>query len=144
MTWTWSRWLFGIGISLVVSRALLALLPRVDPCVSVTATIGLLIESTLLALLVLGFATQLAGDQRVMRAEQERIASDLHDGLGPTLASQALSIDTVELLLSRDPAAAAALLREVRAQTHSATSGPDSVGTSTLSPTRGVVSPGSR
>lgn len=82
MTWTWSKWLFGAGISLVVCRALIELLSRLDPCIHVGTAIGLLIESTLLALLVLGFATQLAGDQRVMRAERERIASDLHDGLG--------------------------------------------------------------
>jgi two-component system sensor histidine kinase DevS len=82
MTWIWTKWLFATGISLVVCRALIELLARVDPCMRLDTAIGLLIESTLLALLVLGFGTQLAGEQRVMRAERERIASDLHDGLG--------------------------------------------------------------
>jgi signal transduction histidine kinase len=52
--------------------------------------------------------------------ERRRLRRDLHDGLGPMHASQALSIDTAELLMGRDPAEAAALLREVKAQTQSA------------------------
>ncbi len=52
--------------------------------------------------------------------ERRRLRRDLHDGLGPTLASQALTIDTVELLLARDPAAASALLHEVKAQSQAA------------------------
>ena len=73
-------------------------------------------------------AVQLTNDLRRSREqlvsareeERRRLRRDLHDGLGPALASQALTVDTVELLLSRDPAAAAALLREVKAQSQAA------------------------
>jgi signal transduction histidine kinase len=41
---------------------------------------------------------------------------NLHDGLGPALASQAYTIDTAARLLSRDPAAATALLQELKRQ----------------------------
>ncbi len=55
--------------------------------------------------------------------ERRRLRRDLHDGLGPALASQALTLDTACLLLERtpsDPEAATALLREVKAQSQAA------------------------
>ena len=53
--------------------------------------------------------------------ERRRLRRDLHDGLGPALASQALTADTAALLLDNDdPRAAAALLREVKAQAQAA------------------------
>lgn len=127
MTWTWSKWLFGAGISLAVCRALIELVERTDPCVEVGTATGLLIESTLLALLVLGFATQLAGDQRVMRAERERIASDLHDGLGFHLTT-ALSLAGEARKANSEPWLIVELaLLELHSVIHFAHSGGDSV-----------------
>ncbi len=54
--------------------------------------------------------------------ERRRLRRDLHDGLGPTLASQALTIDAARVLLERDPTSAAALLRDARAQSRAAVS----------------------
>ncbi len=51
--------------------------------------------------------------------ERRRLRRDLHDGLGPTLASQALTLDTARLLLERaypDPVAAATLLKVLKTQ----------------------------
>jgi signal transduction histidine kinase len=48
--------------------------------------------------------------------ERRRLRRELHDGLGPALASQALTADAACLLLERDPAAAALLLGEVKRQ----------------------------
>lgn len=75
-------------------------------------------------------AVQLTHDLQRARArlvtgreeERRRLRRDLHDGLGPTLASQALTIDTALLLLERDPQSAAALLHEAKAQSQSAVS----------------------
>ena len=52
--------------------------------------------------------------------ERRRLRRDLHDGLGPTLASQALTIDAARILIDRDPSSAAALLREAKAQSQAA------------------------
>jgi signal transduction histidine kinase len=52
--------------------------------------------------------------------ERRRIRRDLHDGLGPTLASLTLQIDATRNLLSNDPAAADALLANLKAQSQSA------------------------
>jgi two-component system NarL family sensor kinase len=46
--------------------------------------------------------------------ERRRIRRDLHDGLGPTLASIKLQLSVVQRLLEPDPARAADLLEEVR------------------------------
>ena len=54
--------------------------------------------------------------------ERRRLRRDLHDGLGPSLASQALTIDAASLLIERDPRAAFELLREAKAQSRAAVS----------------------
>jgi signal transduction histidine kinase len=48
--------------------------------------------------------------------ERRRIRRDLHDGLGPQLASQMLTLDAVLKLLERDPDAAARLLHNLKSQ----------------------------
>jgi signal transduction histidine kinase len=48
--------------------------------------------------------------------ERRRIRRDLHDGLGPTLASQTFALDSAIDLLDNDPLAAAELLRKIKAQ----------------------------
>ena len=45
--------------------------------------------------------------------ERRRLRRDLHDGLGPQLASQTLTLDTARKLMPTDPAAADALLDEL-------------------------------
>src|SRR5205814_1987574 len=49
--------------------------------------------------------------------ERRRLRRDLHDGLGPALASFPLKLDAAGNLLARDPAAADALLAGLKAQT---------------------------
>jgi two-component system NarL family sensor kinase len=46
--------------------------------------------------------------------ERRRIRRDLHDGLGPSLASMKLQLAAVDRMLDADPGRAASLLREVR------------------------------
>ncbi len=67
-------------------------------------------------------ALQRARERLVITREEERhrLRRDLHDGLGPALASQALTVDTAALLLDRDPQAAATLMREVKLQSQAA------------------------
>jgi signal transduction histidine kinase len=48
--------------------------------------------------------------------ERRRIRRDLHDGLGPTLASQTLALDTAIDLLDSNPSAAVELLRNIKTQ----------------------------
>jgi len=62
---------------------------------------------------------QCSREQLVTAREEERrrLQRDLHDGLGPGLASLTLKLDTARNLLAHDPAAASALLRELKAQT---------------------------
>jgi two-component system NarL family sensor kinase len=48
--------------------------------------------------------------------ERRRLRRDLHDGLGPLLSGVALTADAAGNLLVRDPAAAAGLLADLRAQ----------------------------
>jgi signal transduction histidine kinase len=55
--------------------------------------------------------------------ERRRLRRDLHDGLGPQLASVTLKLDTARNLLDRDPAAARALLTELKTQTQTAIAG---------------------
>ncbi|MBP7964608.1 MAG: hypothetical protein KBG20_19210 [Caldilineaceae bacterium] len=63
--------------------------------------------------------------QRLITAREEerrRLRRDLHDGLGPHLASQTLTLDAVERLLGRDPATATQLLQNLKAQSQEAMS----------------------
>ncbi|WP_067824424.1 sensor histidine kinase [Actinomadura kijaniata] len=68
-------------------------------------------------------ATRLAADvqrsrERILRTREEerrRLRRDLHDGLGPTLASLAMAVDTARLKLRSDPEAVDALLENLRA-----------------------------
>jgi signal transduction histidine kinase len=52
--------------------------------------------------------------------ERRRLRRDLHDGLGPQLASVTLKLDAARNLLDRDPAAAGTLLTELKTQTQTA------------------------
>lgn len=61
--------------------------------------------------------------QRLVSAREEerrRIRRDLHDGLGPQLASQTLTLDAIEKLLDRDPATAKTLLQDLKSQAQEA------------------------
>jgi len=46
--------------------------------------------------------------------ERRRLRRDLHDGLGPTLASLVQLLDTARMLVARDPEAAVALLDDLK------------------------------
>jgi signal transduction histidine kinase len=48
--------------------------------------------------------------------ERRRLRRDLHDGLGPTLASLSQRLDTTRILVARDPDAAIVLLDDLKAQ----------------------------
>jgi signal transduction histidine kinase len=48
--------------------------------------------------------------------ERRRLRRDLHDGIGPTLASLAQRIDTASYLVAEDPEHTTALLQEVKGQ----------------------------
>ncbi|MBK9714851.1 MAG: GAF domain-containing sensor histidine kinase [Kouleothrix sp.] len=48
--------------------------------------------------------------------ERRRLRRDLHDGVGPTLASLSQRLDTVGRLVPRDPDAAVAMLADLKAQ----------------------------
>jgi signal transduction histidine kinase len=52
--------------------------------------------------------------------ERRRLRRDLHDGLGPQLASQALTIDAARSLMHRDPQAADRLLVDLKQQSQAA------------------------
>ncbi len=61
--------------------------------------------------------------ERLVEAREEerrRLRRDLHDGLGPQLSSQALTIDAVRKLMRRDPDAAEELLLELKADAQNA------------------------
>ena len=57
-----------------------------------------------------------------MHIERRRLRRDLHDGLGPTLASITLKLDVTRNLLTRDLPAADALLIDLKKQTQAAVS----------------------
>lgn len=52
--------------------------------------------------------------------ERRRLRRELHDGLGPQLASQTLTIDAIARQMERDPARAAALLQDLKHQSQDA------------------------
>ena len=60
-------------------------------------------------------ALQRSRERLVTTREEERlrIQRDLHDGLGPMLASQKLKLEAVRVLLERDPESAETMLNEV-------------------------------
>ena len=66
-------------------------------------------------------ALQRSREKLVLTREEERrrLRRDLHDGLGPSLASQTFALDTALDLLETDPAAAADLLRGLKTQNQS-------------------------
>ncbi|MEJ2753569.1 MAG: histidine kinase, partial [Chloroflexota bacterium] len=63
-------------------------------------------------------ALQQSREKMVLAREEERrrIRRDLHDELGPTLASQTFALDTALELLETDPNAAARLLQTLKSQ----------------------------
>jgi signal transduction histidine kinase len=75
------------------------------------------------------YAVRLTADlqrarERLVTAREEerrRLRRDLHDGLGPALASVTLMADAARNLLAYDPAAADALLRDLKEQAQAAT-----------------------
>ena len=61
--------------------------------------------------------------ERLVEAREEerrRLRRDLHDGLGPQLSSQALTVDAVRALMRRDPDAAEKLLLDLKADSQNA------------------------
>jgi signal transduction histidine kinase len=52
--------------------------------------------------------------------ERRRVRRDLHDGLGPMLGGLTLKLDVADDLVGRDPGAAHALLRDLKAQVQTA------------------------
>jgi signal transduction histidine kinase len=67
-------------------------------------------------------ALQQSRQQLVTAREEERrrLRGDLHDGLGPQLASQTLTLNAIGKLLDRDPAKARELLAHLQAQSQAA------------------------
>ena len=70
----------------------------------------------------LNTALQQSRQQLVTAREEERrrLRRDLHDGLGPQLASQTLTIDAISKMLDRNPVEAMALLQQLKVQSQSA------------------------
>jgi signal transduction histidine kinase len=61
--------------------------------------------------------------QRIVAAREEerrRLRRDLHDGLGPQLASQSLGLDAVDRLIEREPDKARSLIRALKRQAQEA------------------------
>lgn len=61
--------------------------------------------------------------ERLVEAREEerrRLRRDLHDGLGPQLSSQSLTVDAVRKLMRRDPDAAEELLLDLKADAQAA------------------------
>ncbi len=77
---------------------------------------------------VAAYAVRLTEDlqrarERLVSAREEerrRLRRDLHDGLGPQLSGQALTIDAIRSLIGCDPDAAGELLADLKAQTRAA------------------------
>jgi signal transduction histidine kinase len=67
-------------------------------------------------------ALQQSRQQLVTAREEERrrLRRDLHDGLGPQLASQTLTLNAIGKLLEREPAKARELLDHLKVQSHTA------------------------
>lgn len=73
---------------------------------------------------VMAYAVRLTSDlrrsrERLVSAREEerlRLRRDLHDGMGPTLASLAQRLDVIGALVPRDPGAALEQISEVKAQ----------------------------
>lgn len=51
--------------------------------------------------------------------ERRRLRRDLHDGLGPTIASMMLKLDTVQNVMPRDPQRAGTMINDLRMQSQS-------------------------
>lgn len=66
----------------------------------------------------LTYELQQSRERLVVAREEERrrLRRDLHDGIGPTLASLAQRIDTASYLVAEDPEGTTALLQEVKGQ----------------------------
>ena len=66
----------------------------------------------------LASSLQHAREKLVLAREEERrrLRRDLHDGLGPSLASQTFALDSALEMMGNDPQAAAGLLRNLKAQ----------------------------
>lgn len=102
----------------------LLLAPR-RPAESLTAADWRLLQSIAHQVGVAAHAVRLTADlqrsrERLVMAREEerrRLQRDLHDGLGPVLASLPLKLDAAFNLLRRDPAQASALLLELKTQT---------------------------
>ena len=82
MNWFSPKELFATSISLLLCRILMVLVPLIDESLRVRAAPTLVADFGLALLLLLGFGMQVLGDDRAVRAERDRIAADLHDGLG--------------------------------------------------------------
>ena len=82
MTGFSAKELFATSISLLLCRGLMELLPRIDESLRVQSALTMLANGGLVLLLLLGFGMQVVGEQSAVRAERDRIAADLHDGLG--------------------------------------------------------------